>query len=167
MAATYEPIATTTLTNYASTIDFTNIPATYTDLRIVLVGQHRSTTAIVRIRVNSDTGTNYSYTSLRGTGSGGGEVSARSANISRIECGNSNFNTTDPSLITADWFSYAGSTYKTCLVTTSQDRNGSGVVYRTVGLWRSTSAITSITMALSTGDYKDGTTVTLYGILKA
>ena len=165
MAATYEPIATTTLTNYASTIDFTNIPATYTDLRIVLVGEHRSGTATVRMRVNSDTGTNYSSTEL--TGDGTSATSARNSSSSRINCGNANFNNTLPSLITVDWFSYAGSTYKTCLVTTSQDRNGSGVVYRIVGLWRNTSAITSITMALSSGDYKDGTTVTLYGILKA
>jgi hypothetical protein len=163
--ATYEPIATTTLGSAASTIEITSIPATYTDLRLVLNGLHNTGTTTVRMRVNSDTGTNYAVGELSGDGST--VASSRSSTSSRINCGNANFNNTYPSLITADWFSYAGSTYKTCLITTSQDQNGSGVVYRSVGLWQSTSAITSITMALGSGEYAAGTTVSLYGILKA
>lgn len=165
MPATYEPIATTTLGSATATISFTSISSAYTDLRLVLTGTHETTAATVRMQVNSDTGTNYSFTEL--SGDGATATSARSTSSARINCGNANFNNTLPSLITVDWFSYAGSTNKTCLVTTSQDRNGSGVVYRTVGLWRSTSAITSIQMFPSTGNFATGTTATLYGILRA
>ena len=165
MPATYEPIATTTLGSAAATISFTSIGATYTDIRIILVGSHETTATTLRMQVNTDTGTNYSYTELAGDGATA--TSSRGSTSSRINCGNANFNNTLPSLITADWFSYAGSTNKTCLVTTSQDRNGSGVVYRTVGLWRSTAAITSVQLFPATGNFATGTTATLYGILKA
>ena len=39
MPATYEPIATTTLGSAATNITFSSIPATYTDLRLVLVAR--------------------------------------------------------------------------------------------------------------------------------
>ena len=45
--------------------------------------------------------------------------------------------------------------------------NGGGTVERSVGLWRNTAAITSITILLDSGNYAAGTTATLYGILKA
>ena len=165
MPATYEPIATTTLGSAAANISFTSISASYTDIRVVLVGSHESTATTLRMQVNSDTGTNYSYTELIGDGAAASSSSGTSS--SRINCGNANFNNTQPSLITVDWFSYTGSTNKTCLVTASQDRNGSGSVLRTVGLWRSTSAITSVQLFPATGNFATGTTATLYGILKA
>lgn len=165
MPATYEPIATTTLSSAAATISFTSITSAYTDVRVVLTGTHETTAATLRTQVNTDTGANYSYTELAGDGATA--TSARGTGSTRINCGAANFNSTLPSLITIDWFSYAGSTNKTCLVTASQDRNGSGTVYRTVGLWRSTSAITSIQLFPSTGNFATGTTATLYGILKA
>jgi hypothetical protein len=164
MPATYEPIATTTLGSATATISFTSISASYTDIRVVLVGSHETTATTLRMQVNSDTGTNYSYTEL--IGDGATASSSRGTSSSRINCGNANFNNTQPSLITVDWFSYAGSTNKTCLVTASQDRNGSGSVLRTVGLWRSTSAITSVQLFPATGNFAAGTTATLYGILK-
>mgnify|MGYP006301342273 FL=1 len=71
---------------------------------------------------------------------------------------------TTPSLVTVDIFSYAGSTYKTCLCTESMDRNGVGTVNRRVGLWRSTSAINTITFSQA-DNWNVGSTFTLYGIL--
>jgi hypothetical protein len=73
-------------------------------------------------------------------------------------------------MVTMDILSYRGSTFKTSLNTATNDKNGSGIVLRNVGLWRSTSAITSITL-LDTygggGQFDVGTTATLYGILRA
>lgn len=165
MAATYEPIATTTLGSAASSIDFTSIASSWTDLRVVLTCIQSSANA-ARVRFNSDTSTVYSQTALYGNGSSA--ASARETNSPVIYLTDSGASsTTIPSLYTIDIFNYAGSTYKTCLITAQLDKNGSGTVESNVALWRSTSAITSINLSPSGGDFSIGTTATLYGIKAA
>jgi hypothetical protein len=66
-----------------------------------------------------------------------------------------------------DFFSYAGSTNKTVLIEISQDYNGSGVVQRSVALFRDTAAITRLDLTAVGTTFAIGTTATLYGILKA
>lgn len=166
MPATYEPIATTTLGSATSPITFSSIPATYTDLRVVLVCTTTSATQDVYMRFNADAGSNYSSTNLSGNGSTA--TSTRETSTTRIIVNKEAYtNTTIPEMYTIDIFSYAGSTNKTCLMTSSGDNNGSGAVDRNVGLWRSSSAINAIEFRLSAGSYNTGTTATLYGILKA
>ena len=70
-------------------------------------------------------------------------------------------------LTAIDIFSYAGSTFKTALSNQNIDNNSTGWVFRSVGLWRSTSAITSLTITNSSNQLAAGTTASLYGILKA
>lgn len=164
MASTYEPIATTTLSGNGS-ISFTSIPATYTDLRLVLTALGSTNGATPYLRFNSDSATNYSSTNIYGDG-----TSANSnANTSITAIYNTSFGmrTATPFLYTFDIFSYAGSTYKTVLGTYNEDNNGTGYVSRLVGLWRSTSAITTIGLTASTGSFAAGTTATLYGIKSA
>ena len=166
MAATYEPIATTTLSSAAVSIDLTSIPATYTDLRLVVVGAENASSGFnIRFQYNNDTGNNYSYTTLRG--SGASVSSLRQSNVNYIFAGSFPTDSTIPFLATLDIFSYAGSTFKTALLTSSTDQNGSGSTRSHVGLWRSTSAITSVKLMSNGGTYKAGTIATLYGILKA
>lgn len=172
MPATYESIATTTLSSNAATITFSSIGSTYTDLRVVLVGRtDRVSTGndSVLLRFNSDTATNYSYTRLLGDGTTASSVAGTSLTSNVAGYIPRNSNTAGIfGLVTVDIFSYAGSTNKTYLSTTSADLNGSGDVARIVGLWRNTSAITSITFSLSsTFQYLTGTTVSLYGIKAA
>lgn len=165
MPSTYEPIATTTLATAATSLTFSSIPSTFTDLRLVFVGSTASTDGI-NARVNGDTGSNYSDTSLEGSG-----TTVRSQKLSNRTFWslegywNANTNTTI-FMQTLDIFSYAGSTFKTALGTASNDQNGSGEVLRTVHLWRSTSAITSLTIAAGV-NMPIGTTATLYGIKNA
>ena len=164
MAATYEPIATTTLGSAASSITFSSIPATYTDLRVVLTCA--DTTIFPQVRFNSDSGTNYSWTYVAGTGSAAqsGRFTSQTEFYNNIS-GSS----TVPFLTTYDIFSYAGSTYKTMLWTENNDKNGSGVVSPKVGLWRSTSAINTIALRADIygTTFGAGTTATLYGIKAA
>ena len=166
MATTYEPIATTTLGSVTASITFSSIPATYTDFRLVVVGTTASA-VVGYIRFNGDTASNYSVTRLTGDGSTAG--SSRNGPVGQISVGDwYTFQATIPSMLTVDVFSYAGSTYKTALTTTSNDQNGSGYVERCVGLWRNTAAITSITVANSgASNFQVGTTATLYGIKNA
>lgn len=166
MPATYEPIATTTLGSATSSITFSSIPSTYTDLRLVFMIQNSSGTDI-GVRYNSDSGSNYSATFIRGNGTAA--ASTRVTSQTEIDLnwygGNSS---SYPSLHTIDIFSYAGSTNKTALFTRAGDYNGSGTVQAFVGLWRSTSAITSVTFTtIDATNMPVGTMATLYGILKA
>lgn len=166
MPITYDNIATTTLGSAASTITFSSIPATYTDLRLILTASFSSTGAALRLRFNSDTGTNYSFTSLYGNGTSANSSIGTSTSYIPLD---SDFGipNTQWSLWTADVFSYTGSTNKTVLTTGQTDNNGSGIVYREVGLWRNTSAITSAEVSLSGVNFTIGTTATLYGIKNA
>ena len=167
MPATFEPIATTTLGSAAASITFSSISSAYTDLRLVIVATMDSGGTMPTLQFNNDTAANYSTTSLYGTGASAG--SCRTTNYNYFELGGESTggSTTIPMLLTIDIFSYAGSTNKTILGSESNDLNGSGEVTRRVGLWRSTSAITSIKIPTSSGNLKAGTTATLYGILKA
>jgi hypothetical protein len=155
-------IATTTLGSAASSITFSSIPGTYTDLRLVFVGTSAANVP-GEMRFNGDSGSNYSRTYLSGNGSSAS--SSRDTNQTNISMGASAITST-PMMNTVDIFSYAGSAYKTCLITSSDDRNGSGTVDRQVALWRSTSAITQIRLTVDlTANFTAGTTATLYGIL--
>jgi hypothetical protein len=167
MAATYEKIQSTTLGSAAASIDFTSIAASYTDLRIVLVATTDVNGRNLYLRFNSDSTTNYSNTYLVGTGAA--TLSGRTTSAAQINCtgGTVAISSTVPHLFAIDIFSYAGSTNKTALINTNQDRNGTGSVGNVVGLWRSASAITSVNLLPQSDNFAIGTTATLYGILKA
>jgi len=164
MPTTYEPIATTTLGSAATGITFSSIPATYTDLRVVLVGTTDSANSGVRF--NSDTATNYSETTLQGDGSSATSTRTTSGTYIKTN-GNVAFGYTLPALMEVNIFSYAGSTFKTVLSRVSNDQNGSGATDSVVGLWRSTSAITTVYVFAAGGSLQTGTTATLYGIKNA
>jgi hypothetical protein len=170
MATTYEKIASTTLASATTTITFSSIPSTYTDLRLVITFKTTSDGDSIRGYFNSDTGNgNYSMTGLQGNGSAAS--SYRQTNYNYLLLGDWRINggsSTYPQLVTLDIFSYAGSTYKTLLNTTSSDYNGSGGVFREVWMWRSTAAITTLTLPISgTNNLAIGTSATLYGIKAA
>jgi hypothetical protein len=169
MATTYEKIASTTLGSSSSLITFSSIPATYTDLRVVvnyLSVSGGTTNLALRINSNANVGGIYSDTYLRGIGTAaqsGSETSVTEFNF----LGYYGASDTVPAFDTIDIFSYAGSTYKTLLWTEANDLNGSGQVYSAVGLWQSTAAITSLYLRASNYNFGVGTTATIYGILKA
>jgi hypothetical protein len=168
MPATYEPIATTTLGSAAATITFSSIPSTYTDLRLVLVARNAtSNNDYFRMRLNSAT-TNYSATIIRGDGSAVASTRDTNSDAFYINYYTTSLGTGIFSFVAIDLFSYAGSTNKSVLIDSNSDNNGSGRVQRQVGLYRSTSAITSITIdAGGTDNLQTGTTATLYGIKNA
>jgi hypothetical protein len=162
---TYEPIATTTLGSSTSTITFSSIPATYTDLRLIMVAQ-TATVVGGTLTVNGST-SGYSRTSLNGNGSAASSSATTSATGIPLGSGNGLATTADSAwtMIELDFMSYAGSTYKTILHKWSNDKNGSGQSIVQVALWQSTSAITSINFAII--GMVVGTTATLYGIKAA
>lgn len=161
MPTTYESIATTTLTTSATDITFSNISGTYTDLILIVTGTVTSGNANNYIRFNSDTGNNYSYTGVGG--SGGAAVSARASNGNGIQT--EYYGYFDQSIATRiiHIMNYSNTTtYKTAISRGDNSNNGSSI---SVGTWRSTSAITSV--AIVGGTLASGCTATLYGIKAA
>ena len=160
MATTYDKIATVSISG-TSTTTFGSIASSWTDLRLVFTGSLASSGRMA-IQYNGDTGTNYSQTKLWGDGTS--VQSTQTTNANFIYLGATG--TTNIRFDSFDIFSYAGSTYKTCLATESIDASGSGETMSLVGLWRSTSAITSITLYNFNGGNVSGS-ATLYGIKSA
>ena len=163
MATTYEPIATTTLGTDTATISLSSIPATFTDLRLVITGRTNPAADPV-IRFNSDSGSNYSVTRIKANGSTA--LSNRVTSQTGIEYSYSDVGPyTQPTSTIIDLFSYAGATFKTALIELNADANGANGLTRCVSLWRDTDAIDTIGITAAT--WVAGTTFSLYGILKA
>jgi len=169
----YESIATTTVGSGGSaTITFSSIPATYTHLQIRGIARSTLTgTAedIIRIRFNSDTGSNYSTHALAGDGSvayiaaaAASQTSGFGAAIPRAGVTASVFGA-----FVYDVLDYANTNkYKTVRSIGSFDRNGGGNVIFASAAWLSTSAITSITMFPEGGSasFPEYSQFALYGI---
>lgn len=168
MPITYEPIATTTLSSAASLITFNSIPNTYTDLKLVLVAIANSSTIGGYIIYNNDSGANYSYSNMRGDGSTMGRSNVAPATQINLAF-SSSASTTIPAFYTADIFSYAGSTFKSCLITSAANLDTSaGATEKFVGLWRNTTAITRLDIYTNAvANFGIGTTATIYGIKNA
>ena len=66
-AKTYDQIAWTQFNGSVSTVTFSSIPASWTDLRLVL-GNISAASETLKIRLNGDTGTNYSFRYINGNG---------------------------------------------------------------------------------------------------
>jgi hypothetical protein len=167
MTATYENIATTTLGSNQTSVTFNSFSG-YTDL--ILVMNLRDTASGTQtypfVRFNSDTGTNYSFTRVQGTGTQAS--SGRASNQNKLELteaagAGTAANVFSPTIVQIQ--NYANTTTnKTCLVRINNETSGGGIaVGALVGLWRSTSAITSIEITGQTS-LATGSSFTLYGI---
>ncbi len=162
--STYTPIATTTLASSATSYTFSSISGTYTDL--VLITSIKAATANSNqwMRFNGDTATNYSSTNVYGTG-----TSALSTNQSSQDKINSVLSgyvvTTENAVGIYNIMNYSNTTtYKTMI---SRFNNSGVVAQAEVSLWRSTAAITSITIFTTPDSFAVGSTFTLYGIASA
>ena len=67
MPSTYEPIVTTTLSSTSSSVTFTSIPQTYTDLVVVL---HGNASGDIRIRHNLSISDQFYYPTIGGLNNG-------------------------------------------------------------------------------------------------
>jgi hypothetical protein len=161
MAVTYDPIYSTILTATATTITFSSIPQTYTDLIIVKNGTH-STGVNATLRFNSDsTVGNYGETYMYVSGSTPG--SSRDSNqgaffIDYSSNASSNVVSYIHIMNYTNTTTYKGMIYKWLDA-------GQGCIHGG-GTWRKTpEAITQIDISGAT--FNVGSTFTLYGIKAA
>ena len=163
MASTYTPIATTTLGSPAASYTFSSIPSTYTDLVVVVQAQISGGAGTAWIQLNSDTATNYSDTFL--TGNGSSATSTRNSSVDRLYIGDAYSSGTGNFIM--NFMNYSNTTtYKTSLYRSNVPASSLSAV---AGLWRSTSAISSITIGHNAAgqNWIAGSTFTLYGIKAA
>lgn len=106
MTATYDCIASTTTSATTSSISFTSIPNTYTDLVLVINNANVSATSYIGMRFNNDTGSNYGSTRLYGVG-GTASSDAYGARTSMLV---STANTSGSQLTICHIFNYANTT---------------------------------------------------------
>jgi glutamate 5-kinase len=163
--STYTPIATTSIGNTTTAAyTFSSISGSYTDLVLVAsIGNNSGSGAGgIQIRYNGDTASNYSWTYLIGNGSSA--VSGRNSNGTYYDIGMDN-DTTSFTAFIIQVMNYSNTTtYKTAL---SRGNASTVEVGANVSLWRSTSAINSMTVTKANGNFKQGSTLTLYGIAAA
>jgi hypothetical protein len=159
MPSTYDKIEAQTLASATNSVTFTSISGTYTDLVLIINGTMNSS-GNYSLRFNSDTASNYSDTVLFGDGSSAGSNRRSSQTVGYIGVGGTTIGTT-----TAQIMNYSNATtYKTTLSRSNvtDQRTETRVV-----LWRSTAAITSVTVFTDAQNMSIGTTLTLYGIKAA
>ena len=143
MALTYDSIASYTATGSVSTYTFSSIPSTYTDLVFIANVATAASTGNPRLQFNGDTGSNYSGTTVYGNGTSA--ASTRTSSETSILLIASTFmNTTYDMNLILHIQNYANTTTnKTVLARANKASVG---VDQTVGLWRSTAAINSLTI---------------------
>jgi len=144
---------------------FTNIPSTYQDLYVVgsILSDATRTATSLWLRLNGDSASNYSNTQLDGNGS---TASSSRASNNTIVGLNFSLVSGNPGVFEMWILNYANtSTFKTVLIRSANDNNGSGVASLNVGLYRSTAAINAINLLYPGGNSQTAnTTATLYGI---
>jgi hypothetical protein len=163
MAGTYESITTQTLGSNQTTVSFTSIPQTYTDLVIVAEGESTSGGSIL-MRFNSDTGSNYNTAYMYGTGSGSGTAGSTGQTGAGIFMMRTTTNLKGGGITHLNGYSNT-TTYKTGI---SRNFGYDPIIWFASGVWLSTAAITRIDFAdESGGQFKTGFTFSLYGIKAA
>jgi hypothetical protein len=154
---TYTLINSSTLGSAQSSVTFSSIPGTYIDLVLVMDATATTNFTNTKIVLNSDTGTNYSWTNLKGDGSTAS--SAQGSTTANLYLGLVNTGRGTYRFMFQDYSN--ATTFKTIL--SAGGLAGNRVEYG-VGLWRNTSAITSIQVVQPADTFASGSTFKLYGI---
>jgi hypothetical protein len=164
----YESIATGVGTGSSGTINFGSIPSTYKHLQIRGIVKTDVSGKLITLQFNSDaTSGNYTTHVLSGNGSNPVKASAfaTSQTYGRLFGLDVGTDSTNPTAIVIDILDYGNtSKYKTVRTLAGLDNNGSGEVMLSSNLWLSTSAVSSITLGLNSGNYGTHTSFALYGI---
>ena len=154
-----------------STIEFSNIPQSYTDLVIKISARSTSSSGDCRIELNGSGGTAYSGRVLYGDGSAAASASNTGAALMSWGAGAINRSTTTSNTFAnTDVYipNYTSSNNKS-VSTDSVEENNATQAYSQLAasLWANSAPITSIKLTPSgSGNFVQYSTATLYGIRK-
>ena len=169
-AGAYELISTTVLSSTASSVTFSSIDTTtykHLEIRAVTRTNRANTREDFGMRLNSDSATNYSWHYLDGSGASVASGGGATQNVMYVGLG------TPASTETANIFGvsitsildYASTAKYKTIRTLYGTRGGTPDIALISGNWRSTVAVTSVTLLpLQTGSFVSGSRFSLYGI---
>lgn len=158
MPATYDCIASTTLSSSSATVTFSSIPGTFTDLFLVMNIAPLTVNDNLKLLFNNDTGANYNFQKI--------QLNSASRAINQTALVEGAGYTTGNTINSWHILSYANTNVHKCIPFVWG--NGSITVASGQANWRNTAAITSITMSVNGGtNFSSGSTFALYGIKAA
>jgi hypothetical protein len=160
--------STTVASGGVSSITIGGIPTGYKHLQLRVI--QRLTTATTDdqtyAQFNNDSGTNYAYHFIYGTGTtaaAGGTSNANSILAFRSTGSSSTANIFGVGIM--DILDYANTNkFKTTRTLTGSDQNGSGTLFFWSGLWQNTAAITSIALTTPGTGIAQYSSFALYGV---
>lgn len=170
----YDSIATVTVgSGGSSSVTFSSIPSTYTDLQIRAIARNTGTgtDTFTALRFNGTGGSTFQYATHYLIGTGSAVVSGANAPsvtdiFSMVTWGSgSSMNSNVFSAGIIDILDYAStSKNKTVRTLTGVDGNGIGQVDLTSGFWNNTNAVNQIELLPQSGSFGQYSKFALYGI---
>lgn len=167
----YDKISENVLGSAAASVTFSSIPSTYRNLHLAIIcrGDTAATFATMNLRFNSDTGANYATEAIFGQASAAGATeSLAQTSMPMPDFAAASAPANHPGIynITIPW--YTSTAFIKLVHTQSTISFGTATNQFTTrsmsGRWASTSAITSITLTPSAGNFITGSSFVLYGI---
>jgi len=165
MAITYDFISKIT-TSGASSVSFTSIPQTYTDLVLVYSPQSASSNSYSYYTINGDTSSTYYRMCMAGTGSTitpfwGGDVGLLYPYYGTYN------DTTSQTLFTSHFMNYSNTTSGKVVLTRSGNTGASNLADFSSGYYASNTAITRIDVFQGGQNFANNVVFSLYGIKAA
>lgn len=158
--STYVALATTTLTSSASSVTFSSIPQDYRDLVLVFNGGSSSGQAQAGVRLNSDSGNNYSSVVMAGNGSGTFTSSQTAAQLAMTWAYAYTAPTNNTSVMQIMDYS-ATDKHKSALTRTPIP---DAATLAHASRWANNAAVNSVSVVAFIGSFSAGSTISLYGI---
>lgn len=172
MATTFELISSVTVgSGGAASIDFTSIPATFTDLvvKCSLRGNGGATIRSVQMRFNNSSSAIYNQIIIDGNGSSASSASFANDTIFYWGGWANDTNSTANTFSNYEFYipNYAGSANKSVSIDAVAENNATTAYARLAsGLWASTAAITQVNIIGETS-FLQYSTAYLYGVKNA
>jgi hypothetical protein len=165
-AGAYELIESSILLSDTASVTFSSIPQDYKHLQIRLVGRATATGTFRSIEtvINGDTGSNYRWHLLEGTGSSVASQSYGPASYMPIgQIPGTGIADAWAAVIT-DYLDYSSSSKNTTVRTLHGFAGSSRQIVLQSGLWMNTAAVTQILLRPDSNNWLSGTRISLYGI---
>ncbi|NBU22805.1 MAG: hypothetical protein EBS38_02680 [Actinobacteria bacterium] len=159
----YIPLANITLTSAQSSVTFGSIPTSVNgvalrDLVLVVNGNYTTADGNTLVRLNGDSGSNYSNVYMAGGGAGAG-----SGALSGVWLYGGGMNTTAGHSQIWNIMDYSATNKHKTVLNRSNEIGTNSAVYAWAGRWANTSAVTSVYIQGSS-NFAIGSSFALYGI---